>query len=421
MKVTCAGGGPAGLYLAILLKLRQPDPDAIDVTVHEKHPAGSTYGWGVTYWPDMLDTLRAHDLPSARAIEARSVRWRDGVAHVGDRTTVHHGDEGFAIGRHSLLAVLGERATELGVRVTYASAYGPPHASTHDLAADADLVVAADGAHSTLRDRHADHFGTRVTEGRNRFVWLGTTKVFRSFTFAFVETGHGWVWCYAYGFDGEHSTFIVECAPATWRGLGLDTMPRTAALGLLTRLFAEPLDGHPLLGRTDLDGPAQWRTFPTVTNRVWSHGNLVLMGDAAHTTHYSTGAGTTAALRDAMALAEALTRTSPPGERSSSRPWDLKAALADYERTRKRELLPLQSAARHSAAWYENVTRYIGLEPERMFALLGQRHSPLLPYVPPQLYYRIDRAVDRSQSLRALKRRVGPRLARLLQRNIASG
>ncbi|MFJ9039968.1 FAD-dependent monooxygenase [Streptomyces sp. NPDC102406] len=395
MKVLCVGGGPASLYLAILLKLQDRRHE---VSVHERNPEGATYGWGVTYWPDMLDTLKAHDEPSGRDIEDQSARWRDGVAHVRDQLTVHRGDEGFAIGRHRMLGILTERAVSLGVRVHFDHAVSP-----QDPPFDADLVVAGDGARSALRDRYADHFGTRLTAGHNRFIWLGTTKVFRSFTFAFVETEHGWLWCYAYGFDGEHSTCIVECSPRTWSGLGLDVMERADALRLLEKLLERPLEGHPLIGRTDLDGPAQWQTFHTVTNRVWSRGNLVLIGDAAHTTHYSIGAGTTLAMQDAMALA-----------RSLKDPGPLHSALGRYERVRKRELLPLQSAARHSAGWYENLPRYVGLAPHQMFALLGQRHSPLLPHVPPQLYYRVDRAIERTQALRSLKRWIGPRIARVL-------
>lgn len=397
MKVICVGGGPATLYLSILLKLRNPHRH---IVVHEKNQEGATYGWGVTYWPDMLDTLTAQDSESALALEDESVRWRDGVAHVGERTTTHHGDTGYAISRHRLLGLLTHRATSLGVEVRFGHAVTP----NDPLLADADLVVAGDGARSALRTHHADAFGTRITTGRNRFIWLGTTKVFRSFTFAFVETEHGWLWCYAYGFDGAHSTCIVECSSATWEGLGLDVMPQAASLRLLEHLLAAPLDGHRLMGRADAGGPAPWQNFPTVTNRTWSHGNLVLIGDAAHTTHYSIGAGTTLALRDAIALADALhTAESTP------------AALARYERARKRDLLSTQSAARHSAGWYENLTRYIHLAPHQMFALLGQRHSPLLPYVPPQLYYRIDRAVNRARTLRSIKRRLGHGLARALQ------
>lgn len=297
MKVACVGGGPAGLYLSILLKRQDPTHD---VTVYERDPEGSTYGWGVTYWRGLLDRLQEHDPDSARAVEEHSVRWRDGVAHVGDLATRHHGDEGFGIGRHRLLALLAARARELGVHLEYehpVTAADPPAA---------DLVVAADGAGSALRGHHAGHFGTEITGGRNHYVWLGTTKVFDAFTFAFTETDHGWIWAYGYGYGPEGSTCVVECAPGTWTGLGLDRADEAEGLVLLEKLFADVLDGHPLTARSSGRAGTAWPVFRTVTNRTWSRGNLVLLGDAAHTTHYSVGAGTTLALEDAMALATAL-------------------------------------------------------------------------------------------------------------------
>ncbi|MEV7345780.1 FAD-dependent monooxygenase [Streptomyces sp. NPDC093544] len=395
MKIACVGGGPAGLYFSILMKRQDPSHD---ITVYERNPAGSTYGWGVTYWAALLDKLREGDPESARAVSESSVRWSEGVAQVGGSRTVHPGDEGFGIGRRRLLDLLAERAESLGVRVEF----------EHDVSAeglpDADLVVAGDGVNSALRERHADHFGSDVTMGRNTYLWLGTTKVFDSFTFSFVETEHGWIWCYAYPFSGEHSTCVVECSPETWTGLGLDAASEGDGLALLEKLFADLLDGHALIGRAQSDGSAQWLNFRTLTNRTWRHGNLVLIGDAAHTTHYSIGAGTTLALEDALSLAGAL-REIP----------DLDAALAHYERERKAALLSIQSAARHSAQWYENLPRYIHLPPAQMFALLGQRHSPLLPYIPPQVYYRIDRAAGQLEALRRFKRWLGPRLARSVQ------
>lgn len=401
MKVACVGGGPAGLYLSILLKRQDPSHD---ITVHERDPEGSTYGWGVTYWRGLLDRLHAHDPESARAIEDASVRWSDGVAHVRDLSTRHRGDEGHGIGRHRLLEILAARARSLGVRVEYA------HEITERTVPDADLVVAADGVRSALRTRHADHFGTEVRAGRNPYIWLGTSKVFDAFTFAFVETEHGWIWCYGYGYSPDRSTCVVECAPETFHGLGLDRATEADSLALLEKLFAHVLDGRPLIGRAPADAPAPWLTFRTLTNRTWHRGNLVLLGDAAHTTHYSIGAGTTLALEDAIALAGAL-RTHDA----------LPQALAAYERERRAALLSVQSAARYSAQWYEHLPRYIDLPPEQMFALLGQRHSPLLPYVPPQLYYRLDRAAGRLESLRRLKRWLGHRLARTTQsRTLAS-
>ncbi|MFG2497956.1 FAD-dependent monooxygenase [Streptomyces sp. NPDC048441] len=400
MKVACVGGGPAALYLSILLKRQDPSHD---ITVHERNPAGATYGWGVTYWAGLLEKLRAHDLESALAISENSVRWSDGIAHVGARTTVHHGDEGFGIGRHRLLDILSRRARSLGVHVEFEREI----TDAAQLMPEADLVVAGDGVRSLLRERHAGHFGTEVAVGRNRYIWLGTTKVFDSFTFAFVETAHGWIWCYGYRFSGERSTCVFECSPETWTGLGLHEASEADGLALLERLFDGPLEGHRLIGRSpsrsQSDGSAQWLNFRTLTNRTWHRDNLVLLGDAAHTTHYSIGAGTTLALEDAISLAGAL-RGSP----------ELAPALAGYERERRSALLSVQSAARYSAQWYENLPRYIRLDPHQMFALLGQRHSPLLPHIPPQLYYQIDRAAEQLEPLRRMKRWLGPRVARTL-------
>jgi 2-polyprenyl-6-methoxyphenol hydroxylase-like FAD-dependent oxidoreductase len=401
VKVACVGGGPAGLYLSILLKRRDPSHD---ITVHERDPEGSTYGWGVTYWRGLLDKLHVHDPESARAIEDASVTWNEGEARVRDLVTRRASDEGFGIGRHRLLELLAARARSLGVRLEF------EHEITLGNLPAADLVVAGDGVRSVLRSGHADHFGAETEEGRNRYIWLGTSKVFDAFTFAFVETDHGWIWCYGYAFSPERSTVVVECAPRTWTGLGLDSADEADGLALLEKLFADILDGHPLIGRSAGSGSAQWLTFRTLTNRSWHRDNLVLLGDAAHTTHYSVGAGTTLALEDAIALADALHAHG-----------GLPQALARYERRRKSELLSVQSAARYSAQWYENLPRYIDLPPEQMFALLGQRHSPLLPYVPPQLYYRIDKAAGQLEALRRFKRWLGPKVARSVHaRELAS-
>lgn len=400
VKIAVVGGGPAGLYLSILLKRQDPSHE---IAVYERNAAGSTYGWGVTYWAGLLDKLRAGDPESATAVAEASVTWTDGLAIVRDERTVHRGDAGFGIGRRRMLGLLADRAAGLGVEIAYEHPVAGPDAPE---LAGADLVVAADGVNSVLREAHADHYGTAFATGRNPYIWLGTSKVFDSFSFAFKETAHGWIWCYAYGFSGERSTCVVECAPGTWTGLGLDTMAEGDCLALLEKLFHDLLDGHALIGRDRGADPAQWLSFRTLTTRAWHHGRTVLLGDAAHTTHYSIGAGTTLALEDALALAEAL-RTHPD---------DLETALTVYGRRRRAELVSAQSAARLSAQWYENLPRYMTLEPDRMFALLGQRHSPLLPHIPPQLYYRLDRAAGSLEPLRRLKRWLGPRLARATHR-----
>jgi 2-polyprenyl-6-methoxyphenol hydroxylase-like FAD-dependent oxidoreductase len=401
VKVACVGGGPAGLYFSILMKLQDPSHE---VTVHERDPEGSTYGWGVTYWAGLLEKLHEGDPVSARAVREASVCWSGGLAYVGGGTTAHEGDEGFGIGRHRLLALLGARAADLGVRIVRGRAV----TELSDLG-DADLVVAADGVRSALRRRYTGDFGSRVALGRNRYAWLGTTKVFDAFTFAFVATEHGWIWCYGYRYDEDRSTFVVECGPATWTGLGLDRLGPDEGLDLLAGLFAKPLDGHGLSGRADAGGGADWLAFRTLTNRAWYRGNLVLLGDAAHTTHYSIGAGTTLALEDALALAKSL-RGLPEGAPGGD-PARLAPALAAYERERRAALLPVQSAARYSAQWYENLPRYLALPPDQMFALLGQRHSPLLPLVPPRVYYRLDRLATRLEPVRTIKRSLGPRIA----------
>jgi 2-polyprenyl-6-methoxyphenol hydroxylase-like FAD-dependent oxidoreductase len=395
MRIVCVGGGPASLYFSILMKAYDKDHD---ITVLERNPAGSTYGWGVTYWGDLLDKFHDNDHPTALAISENSFAWSDGAAYIRGEKTVHRGDQGFGIGRQCLLDVLADRATELGVRVQFEHEIESPSQLP-----DADLIIAGDGVNSRLRQFHADHFKTKVVEGQDKYIWLGTSKVFNSFTFSFVETDFGWIWFYAYGFSNDLSTCIVECAPETWTGLGFDTLGEGESIALLEKLFAEQLDGHPLINKVNGNGNAPWLNFRTVTNEKWHHDNIVLMGDAAHTTHYSIGAGTKLALEDAIGLAGALRQHK-----------NIQPALDAYEKERKFDLLSSQSAARYSAQWYENIPRYIGLKPRQFFTLLGQRHSPLLPHVPPRMYYRIHQASDEITMLRNFRKWLGPKLARTL-------
>ncbi|WP_344988389.1 FAD-dependent monooxygenase [Nonomuraea helvata] len=363
--------------------MKRTDP-AHDITVYERNPAGSTYGWGVTYWDELLSNLYFADPESAQIVRENSIRWDSWVAYIHERATVtaNDSDVGYGIGRHQLLAILAERARSLGVRIEY------EHEITHeDELAGADLIVAGDGINSTLRERHATHFGTQTTLGRNKYMWLGTTKAFDSFLFAFVETDHGWIWCYGYPYSHDHSTGVIECSPETWKGLGLHQTHEADSLALLEKLFADILDGHPLLGRALNDGSAHWLNFRTLTNRTWHRGNLALVGDAAHTTHYSIGAGTALALGDAAFLAHSLYQDDR-----------LEAALARYDRRRRAEIRRIQRAAHYSAQWYENLPRYMDLSPLEMFTLLGKRHSRLLPHIPPRLYYQVGHAIERLPS-----------------------
>jgi 2-polyprenyl-6-methoxyphenol hydroxylase-like FAD-dependent oxidoreductase len=393
VQIACVGGGPAGLYFSILTKLLRPGDE---VGVYERLPADAEVGWGVTYWADFLEDLQACDPESARTIQAHSVRWSGGVCHIGSELVTRGGDVGYSIARRDLLDVLSARAKSLGVRVIHGQEIRSP-----DQLPEADLVVAADGAGSRLRQGQDPAFGTRVTEGSNRYLWLGTDRVFESFTFAFVrlETGE-WLWCYAYPYSKELSTFVVECSAAAGRALKLDTLDRDDTLRLLERIFAEPLRGHSLLCRAeDADGPL-WRTFRTITNAAWHTDTMVLLGDAAHTTHFSIGAGTRLALQDASALANAV--TSAP---------DLPTALAAYERERRQALRRAQVAAHYSSRWFENFPRYAVLPPQRLFTVLGQRHSPLLPHLSPTLGYHLHHGLDALPALRSLRRRVGHRVA----------
>lgn len=296
MKIACVGGGPAGLYFAMVAKLRDPGRE---VVVVERNPQGTTYGWGVVYWDSLRNALHQVDPLSAREITARSVTWTGQQLRIGERV-VRLGGYGYSIERRQLLNVLQTRAHQLGVQVRFEE--------TVDDAADidADVVVAADGHTSALRSRKADVFGTSVHTGTNAYIWLGTSKEFTDFTFGCERTDAGWLWYHGYQFAEGASTVIVECADTTWRSLGLDAMDNTAALELLTAHFERHLEGAPLLDSRPGQHPARWSHFPTLTNDRWFDDRTVLLGDAAHTAHYSIGSGTRLALEDAIALAGAL-------------------------------------------------------------------------------------------------------------------
>jgi 2-polyprenyl-6-methoxyphenol hydroxylase-like FAD-dependent oxidoreductase len=392
MRIACVGGGPAGLYFAILMKALDP---AHDVRVFERNPRGVTYGWGVVFWDDLLEQLQASDPVTASDIRASAFRWNGQLLAVESKPPVHVGGHGYGIGRQRLLDILVERAKGLGVRVQFESSV-----EFRELP-EADLIVACDGVNSRLRELRREQFQTEVVVGRNKYIWLGTSRVFDAFTFAFVHTEAGWIWCHAYGFDDDTSTFIVECSPETWAALGFDTLDEADCTRLLERLFEAHLQGHPLMSK----GGASWLEFRTVTNDKWHADNVVLMGDAAHTTHFTIGSGTRLALEDAISLAAVLQEKT-----------GLSVALERYEQERRAALSRTQSDARLSARWFESVGRYIELDPPQVFALLRDRRSPLLPRIPPRAYYRLYQATQHNATLWKLRTLVAPAVKGLYSR-----
>ena len=347
MKIACIGGGPAGLYFAISMKLLDPRHE---VEVFERNAEGVTFGWGVVFSDQTVENLMANDSVSGRIISDEFAHWDDIDVHINGSCVSSSGHGFIGIGRKRLLEILASRAGELGVVIHYEQECEP------DLAAWAgwDLVVAADGINSRFRDAYREHFGVDVQERANRFVWLGTTKTFDAFTFAFEKTDAGWIWAHAYRFADDCSTFIVECSELTWRKLGFDNMDQAEAIARCEKIFAKYLDGRPLLtNASHLRGSAAWLKFRRIICERWHYDRLILLGDAAHTAHFSIGSGTKLALEDAIKLAEVLNR---PG-------LDRVAALAEYQAERNLEVLKLQNSARNSTEWFETVERYLHFEP----------------------------------------------------------
>lgn len=346
MKIACLGGGPAGLYFAIMIRLR--DPECV-VDVYERNKAGDTFGWGVVFSDQTMDNLLANDPVSAKEISDCLAHWDD-IDVFLDGAKESSGGHGFCgIGRKRMLNILQDRARELGVGLHFETNI------TGDLSAfdDCEMIVASDGINSAIRESRADVFKPDIDMRANKFVWLGTKKVFDAFTFAFVPTDHGWIWAHAYRFDDDLSTFIVECSQETWDGLGFGKMDQDETCRACEALFADYLDGHALMSNAKHLRGSAWLNFRRVLCETWIDGNVVLLGDAAHTAHFSIGSGTKLALEDAIMLADVLTSSDKP----------LAEGLHDYQETRKVEVLKLQSAARNSTEWFEHLDRYLGFEP----------------------------------------------------------
>ncbi|WP_375459802.1 bifunctional salicylyl-CoA 5-hydroxylase/oxidoreductase [uncultured Enterovirga sp.] len=340
MKIAVVGGGPAGLYLTILVKKARP---AADITVYERNRADDTFGFGVVFSDATLDTFERYDPESYAEIVRRFAYWDDIAIHF--RGSVHRvGGNGFCgCSRGALLTLLQDRARALGVRFAFETEIEDDEARF----ADCDLVVAADGINSRFRQRYIEHFQPETDLRPNRFAWMGSTRPLDAFTFLFEETEWGPFIAHAYQYEPGRSTWIFETDPETFRRAGLDRMGEADSARLMERIFANFLEGHPILTNRSV-----WRSFPMIRNKRWVRDNIVLVGDAKATAHFSIGSGTKLAMEDAIALHEALAREP-----------SVAAALQRYETGRREEVEKIQHAADVSLVWFEHVDRFWHFDP----------------------------------------------------------
>ena len=352
MRITTIGGGPGGLFASILLKKARPD---FDVEVLERNGPDDTFGWGVVFSDETLEGIRAADPESFGEISRRFAHWTGIDVHFKGRT-IRSGGHGFAgVSRLVLLQILQARAAEIGVSVRHRTEVADLEAARRD----ADLVIAADGVNSRVRTRYADHFRPSLSKGRSKYAWLGTRRRLPAFTFIVKENEHGLWTVHAYQFDADTSTFIVETDEETFRNSGIADSP-DMGVAYCEELFREELGGEKLL-----PNKSEWREFVMVKCERWRHGNVVLLGDAAHTAHFSIGSGTKLAMEDAIALAASLQSTK-----------DVPEALQVYEQTRQLEVAKTQRIASRSQAWFEDIKRYARLEPEQFaFSMLTRSYK----------------------------------------------
>jgi anthraniloyl-CoA monooxygenase len=348
VKIVCIGAGPAGLYFAISMKLRDP---TCAVEVYERNRADDTYGWGVVFSDQTMDNLAKNDPETAQQILDHFAHWDEIEVHFKGKTVRSTGHGFCGIGRQRLLTILQGRALALSVKLVFEAEIDP--ANLKKRFPDADLILAADGANSRMRSAFEKDFKPDIDVRKNKYIWLGTEKAFEAFTFAFLERPEGLIWAHAYRFEKGGSTFIAECSEKTWKAFGFERMTQDETCRALEGIFADHLDGHKLISNAKHLRGSAWLNFPRILCEKWFYENIILIGDAAHTAHFSIGSGTKLALEDAIKLADVLTSSSLP----------LAKALAQYQEERNLEVVKLQSAARNSTEWFENVARYMHFAP----------------------------------------------------------
>ena len=363
MRIVTIGGGPAGLYLSLLMKRADP---AHHVTVLERNRADDTFGWGVVFSDQTLGNLQAADPETHARIADEFAHWDDIDIHFKGSVITSSGHGFSGIARRKLLQILQDRAQSLGVDIRYQHEVTALDDLARDGLDDAHVIVAADGANSIIRRERADRFQPSLDTRSARYIWLGTTLKLDAFTFIIVETEHGVFQVHGYRFDADHSTFIVECDEASWHAAGLHRMDTPETIAFCEGLFAPWLQGQPLISNAPHRADSPWIRFVRVSNERWFDGNVVLVGDAAHTAHFSIGSGTKLAMEDAISLARVLSTVDTTTANADARQGDsLARALAAYQEERMTEALRLQNAARNSMEWFEHVKRYVHLEPQQ--------------------------------------------------------
>ncbi len=341
MKVSVIGGGPGGLYFALLAKKAWP---RWDITVCERNRPDDTFGFGVVFSDQTLDAFKAYDTVTYERIRRRFAYWGEvDVVYKGE--VLRSGGNGFCgCSRVALLNILQDRSRELGVHLRFQR-----EIEGLEEFADSDLIVVADGSNSNIRSKYKDHFQPSLDLRPNKFTWLGSTRPLDAFKYFFRETPEGIILAHCYQYEADRSTWVIETDEQTWRNFGFDRLSETGMLPVLERVFAEELDGHPLIPNRSL-----WRNFPNISNKTWVRDNAVLVGDAKATAHFSIGSGTKLAMEDAIALFEAFKKHG-----------EVQKALAQYDTARREEVEKTQHAASVSLAWFEHMKRYWNMEPKQ--------------------------------------------------------